>query len=115
MPWDGQISISCNVTNTGSSRAVEEVVQLYVHDAVASRVRPVRELKGFQKIHLEPGQTETVVFYLSREQLQFATAAHSTSGRAYTVEPGKFFVWVAPSAAAGMPVEFHLADPLRLI
>ena len=49
MAWDGMIEITTKLTNTGAREATE-VVQLYVHDVVASRVRPVRELKGFKKV-----------------------------------------------------------------
>merc|ERR1712070_376426 len=70
MEWDGSLNISATVTNTGN-RAGEEVVQLYVRDMVASRVRPVRELKGFQKVLVHPGDSKTVSFTLTRLQLSF--------------------------------------------
>lgn len=114
MPWDGELGIFCNISNRGQ-RAAHEVVQLYVHDMVASRVRPVKELKGFQKIWLQAQETQTVRFRLKREQLAFATPPHSDSTMLYMVEPGKFLLWVAPSSAAGEPIEFHLAGPPRLI
>lgn len=113
MPWDGELGIFCNISNRGQ-RAAHEVVQLYVHDMVASRVRPVKELKGFQKIWLQAQETQTVRFRLKREQLAFATPPHSDSTMLYMVEPGKFLLWVAPSSAAGEPIEFHLAGPPRL-
>ena len=109
IPWEGVLVVSCNVSNTGP-RAAREVVQLYVHDQVASRVRPLRELKGFRKILLRPNQTRTVIFELSREKLSFTAPAHSHRHGAI-VEPGKFLLWVAPSSSAGNPVSFELEAP----
>jgi beta-glucosidase len=70
LDWDATLAVTVTVANTGK-RAGEEVVQLYVHDRVASRVRPVRELKNFQKILLEPGQSAEVEFTLDRHALAF--------------------------------------------
>jgi beta-glucosidase len=100
--WDGKLAVSATVANTGS-RAAEEVVQLYIHDAVASITRPVRELKGFQKIALEPGERRTVTFTLTRSDLMFV----GPEGQ-WTAEPGLFDVWIAPSAEAGEPARFAL-------
>jgi hypothetical protein len=82
------------------------VVQLYVHDRVGSRVRPVRELKGFRKILLQPGESQDVAFTLSRGDLAF-TRADGTHG----AEPGVFDVWIAPSSVAGTPASFELLAP----
>lgn len=65
---DGEITVTVDVTNTGS-RAAKETVQLYIRDVVASSTRPVKELKGFRKIELAPGQTETVSFTINRDLL----------------------------------------------
>ncbi len=92
--WDGRIEVSTTVTNSGT-RACEEVVQLYIHDRVASLTRPVRELKAFRKVALAPGASETVRFTLTREQLQFLGPDLRP-----VVEPGSFDVWIAPSAQA---------------
>ncbi len=100
--WDGTVVVAARVHNAGS-RAVEEVVQLYVHDCVGSRVRPVRELKGFRKIRLEPGQACEVEFRLSRHDLAFTRADGS-----FGAEPGAFDVWIAPSCVAGIPARFGL-------
>ncbi len=104
LPWDGSISVSARITNT-SARAGEEVVQLYVHDRVASITRPVRELKGFRKIALDPGESKDVSFTLTRKDLEFV-------GRDLTwlAEPGAFDVWVAPSSASGEAGSFTLAE-----
>ena len=102
MDWDGSLRASVTVTNTGSI-AGEEVVQLYVHDRVASRVRPMRELKGFAKIALAPGQSREVVFELGRGQLAFS----GVDGR-FEAEPGLFDVWICPSSVDGEPAQFEL-------
>merc|ERR1711920_489198 len=113
LAWDGQISITTTVANVGD-RAGEEVVQLYVHDVVASKVRPVRELKGFKKISLAAGQSHDVTFILSREDLLFAVAdphGKEVNGSTVVVEPGLFDVWISPSATTGESVQFELSAP----
>ena len=102
LPWDGQLRARARITNTGEL-AGEEVVQLYVHDRVASRVRPIRELKGFRKVALQPGEQIEVEFLLDRHALAF-TRANGEFG----AEPGLFDLWIAPSAEAGEPVRFEL-------
>jgi len=88
----GQVMISVEVANTGA-RAGDEVVQLYVHDAHASVTRPVKELKGFRRITLTPGETRTVTFQLDMRQLGFYDA-----DMAYVVEPGVVEVLVGSSS-----------------
>nr|WP_272494219.1 glycoside hydrolase family 3 N-terminal domain-containing protein [Stenotrophomonas mori] len=102
LAWDGTLVVTTRVANTGAV-AGEEVVQLYVHDRVASRVRPVRELKAFAKIALAPGEARDVVFHIDRGHLAFSGA-----DGAYRAEPGVFDLWVAPSSATGEPVDFEL-------
>ena len=114
LPWDGSLTITSTVTNTGGERAGEEVVQLYIHDRVASRVRPVRELKGFSKISLEAGASADVAFTLSRHDLAFAVASPhgaAVSGNTAVVEPGMFDVWITSSATAGTASAFELLGP----
>jgi beta-glucosidase len=94
MPMNGSIEVSATITNRGS-RAAEEVAQLYIHDQVASITRPVRELKAFRKIALAPGQSETVRFTLTPADLAF----YGLQDRP-VVEPGRFDVWIGPSAEA---------------
>lgn len=103
--WDETIVVSANVTNTGDI-AGEEVVQLYIHDRVASRVRPVRELKAFRKILLGPGASEDVAFELTRADLAFT----HRDGRTFEAEPGEFLVWIAGSSATGDAASFTLRD-----
>lgn len=78
------VTLSFTLTNTGAL-AGEEVVQLYIHDEVASVARPVQELKGFRKIRLEPGQSEQVRFTIARDLLSF----HNSALR-WQAEPGAF-------------------------
>jgi beta-glucosidase len=84
------------VRNT-SAVAGEEVVQLYISDPVASRSRPVRELKGFQKIHLRPGEQQVVRFEITLDKLRFFHADR-LSEFAPIWEPGKFLVQVGPDS-----------------
>ena len=104
LPWNGSIDVSARVTNT-SARAGEEVVQLYVHDRVASLTRPVRELKGFTKIALAPGESRDVSFTIRRKDLEFVG-----QDLRWLAEPGAFDVWVAPSSAAGNAASFTLVE-----
>jgi len=105
LEWDGELEITVTLTNTGAM-AGEEVVQLYVHDRVASRVRPVRELKAFTKVALVPGESRQVAFHLDRRQLAFT----GVDGQC-RAEPGLFDVWVCASSASGEAVSFELLAP----
>jgi beta-glucosidase len=88
VPRDGAAQASVDVRNTGSRKG-DEVVQLYIHDAVGSVSRPLKELKGFRRITLEPGETKTVVFPIGREQLVMLD-----KDMRWTVEPGAFEIGV---------------------
>jgi beta-glucosidase len=87
-----QVAISVDISNTGS-RAGEEVVQLYVHDVQASVTRPLKELKGFKRVALAPGETRTVTFRLDARQLGFYNL-----DMACVVEPGEVEVLVGSSS-----------------
>ncbi len=99
---DGTITVRATVTNTGK-RAMHEVVQLYVHDRVASVTQPVRALRGFRHLDLKPGAHAAVEFALSRADLAFVHTDLKTDA-----EPGLFDVWIAPSSADGTPASFTL-------
>ena len=88
----GSVEVSADVSNAGS-RAGEEVVQLYIRDVVSSVTRPVKELKGFQKIALQPGEKKTVKFTLTPEELAFYD-----QNMVRRVEPGTFNVMVGSSS-----------------
>lgn len=102
MAWDGTATVRVTVSNRGR-RAMREVAQLYIHQRVATLVRPVRELRGFQAVELQPGESATLRFTLTRQQFVYAGA----DGRPVT-EPGLFDVWIAPSATAGTPATLQL-------
>ena len=94
MTADGSVTVRVRVKNTGS-REGQEVVQLYVSDVKASLPRPVKELKGFQKVRLAPGEEKEVVFTLRKDALSFFDADQHR----WVAEPGKFEAIVAASAA----------------
>ncbi len=93
IPVDGAVSIKASVRNAGK-REGEEVVQLYINDVVASVTRPVKELKGFERIYLEAGEKKTVEFQLTADQLAFYNRDMELK-----VEPGVFTVMVGRSSA----------------
>jgi len=88
MNLDGQILAEVKITNTGKVKG-KEVVQLYLQDVVGSRTRPVKELKGFQLVELETGETRTVSFPITPKMLEFYTA-----NRKREVEDGDFNVFI---------------------
>jgi beta-glucosidase len=97
----GTITASMALKNTGK-RAGTEVVQLYIRDFAASAgPRPVRELKGFQKILLQPDASRDVVFIISRKELGYYDAKGN-----WPVEPGKFQLWISKDSASGEPADF---------
>lgn len=92
MKANSQIDIKCKVTNTGK-REGAEVVQLYIGDKVASLPRPVKELKGFQKLHLEAGQSGIAEFSITADDLKFFDA----DKHAWIAEQGEFTAYIATS------------------
>jgi beta-glucosidase len=105
LDWDGALTVSCAIAETGGVD-IEEVVQLYVRDLAASRVRPVRELRDFRKIAISAGSEVKVSFELRRADLGFADGQGGV-----IVEPGEFQVWIAPDAEAGASARFRLRAP----
>ena len=93
---DGEVQVSALVRNTGE-RAGEEIVQLYVRDVVGQVTRPVRELKGFRRVRLAPGEQQRVHFTLPVSSLAFHGQAMT-----YRVEPGEFQVWIGPDSVSGV-------------
>jgi beta-glucosidase len=89
------------VTNTGQ-READEVAQLYVRQLVASEARPVRELKGFRRLHLKPGEKQTVEFTVNTGDLAFYKGAKRVT------EPGQFQVWIGPDSTAGVESQFEI-------
>lgn len=108
LPATGTLEISLDVTNAGE-RAGEEVVQLYVRDCVASLTRPVKELKGFLRLGLEPGETRTAVFELDLGQLAFYDA-----DMVFLVEPGTVEIMLGSSSEAiWLRGEIEITGPPR--
>lgn len=89
---DGETSVSVEVTNTGN-REGSEVVQMYIRDCFSSVTRPVKELKGFQKVWLRPGETKTVSIPIHKKSLAFYDVRMN-----YVVEPGEFEIMVGNSS-----------------
>jgi beta-glucosidase len=100
MAEDGTIRARADVTNTGS-RTGDEVVQLYIHDPVASIEQPVRRLRAFQRVTLAPGQTKSVTFRLGANDVGF----YDNSGK-FIVEPGQIDVYVGDSSQATLTKSF---------
>jgi beta-glucosidase len=99
----GRLTASVEVENTGK-RAGDEVVQLYVRDMAASVTRPVRELKGFERVTLRPGERRRVQFTLTPEHLGF----YNRELR-FVVEPGTFKVFAGTSSEGGLEASFEVA------
>ncbi len=101
------IKIAADLTNTGEVDAFE-VVQLYVRDLVGNVTRPVRELKGFQRIHLQAGETIRVEFELHSDELAFFGQDNTL-----IVEPGSFHAWIGGNSNADLQTEFTLVGELH--
>ena len=99
----GTVRVSADIHNSGS-RSGTEVVQLYVHDRVAPTSRPVRELKGFSRVKLAPGESKTVEFSVSANDL-----GSYDSKMSWVVPSGTYDVWVAPNALEGVQGTFEVA------
>ncbi len=108
LPSDGVLDITVNVKNTGKS-AGDEVVQLYIHDVAGSVTRPVKELKGFKRITLQPGEARDLTFHLDMSQLAFHCRDMN-----FAVEPGKVKVMIgASSEDIRLEGEFEIAGEVR--
>ena len=102
MPLDGSVTASVTVTNTGSC-AGDEIVQLYIHDVYATSTRPVKELKGFRKVHLEPGESAQVEFTLTKEDLSYYN--HDLE---WVCEPGDFEIMIGPNSRDTEGITLHI-------
>jgi beta-glucosidase len=97
-----QLSVSVDLKNVGS-RSGDEVVQLYVHDVLASVTRPVKELKAFERVALGPGEQKTLRLMVPCDRLGF----HGRDDK-YVVEPGEFKLWVGPNSVEGLEAGFRI-------
>jgi len=98
----GSLTAEVTVTNTGKV-AGKEVVQMYLQDVVGSTTRPLRELKGFEKVALEPGESRTVTFEITPELM-----SHYNSNLEFVAEPGEFIVSVGPDSRTKNSASFML-------
>lgn len=101
---NGELKASVKVTNTGKVDG-EEVVQLYLRDVVGSLVRPIKELKGFEKIMLKAGESKTITFTINTDLLQFYTANNK-----WEVEPGEFNVWIGGDSTTKLKDTFSVSE-----
>ncbi|MCU0166662.1 beta-glucosidase BglX [Klebsiella pneumoniae] len=102
LPRDGSVTASVQVTNTGK-REGATVIQLYLQDVTASMSRPVKMLRGFKKVNLKPGETQTVSFPIDVDALKFWNQQMK-----YVAEPGKFNVFIGVDSARVKQSEFEL-------
>ncbi|WP_298514081.1 glycoside hydrolase family 3 N-terminal domain-containing protein [uncultured Kordia sp.] len=98
---NNDITVKVTVKNTGA-REGNEIVQLYVQDVVGRITRPVRELKGYQKVTIKPNEEKELTFTLSLEDLKYYD-----NNEEYGVEKGDFKVWIGQNAAAGLTTKFR--------
>jgi beta-glucosidase len=96
------VLVSCKITNTGQ-RDGDEVAQLYVHQETASVVTPVKALKGFLRIHLQPAESKTGIFHLKRSNLAVWNASQE-----WQVEPGEYTITVGNNSVDGLSAKFAL-------
>lgn len=106
------LTATCTIRNTGNVDAVA-VPQLYIRDLVGSLTRPVRELKGFDRIAIPAGESREVSFALTEDDLAYWHLANGITlgadgGYTRSAEQGDFLLWVAPNSAEGTPVKFTL-------
>ncbi|MDD3568262.1 MAG: fibronectin type III-like domain-contianing protein, partial [Bacteroidales bacterium] len=96
--------VSALLTNTGEYEAAE-VVQVYTHQLVGSRTRPVKELRAFQKVLLSPGDSAHIKFSINTNDLGFHNPAMK-----YVVEPGQYHIWVGNSSQNGTQLSFEIIN-----
>ncbi len=99
-PAGGSVQVRADITNSGSVSG-DDVAQLYIHESDTSILQPVSRLEGFQRLTLAPGQTQTVSFRLTPQNLGF----YNAQGK-FVVEPGPFDVWVGDSSDGGLHSTF---------
>jgi beta-glucosidase len=95
--------VTVDVTNTGSFPG-DAVAQIYIHQRYGSASRPVRQLKGFQRVPLQPGETRTLKFPLGKNELQF----WSPQEKEWAVERSEFDIWAGDDSTASLHAEFKI-------
>ncbi len=103
MSKNGNLTVKASILNAGNVDA-DEIVQLYIRDRVGSITRPVKELKGFKRIHLKSRETVGVTFELPASSLEFF------NGKGNVIEPGEFDVWIGPNSDEGLHGEFAIKN-----
>ena len=104
MSKETSIDVKIDITNTGKVKA-DEIVQLYINDKVSSATRPVKELKDFSRISLNPGETKTVTFHIDKSKLAFWNADMK-----YEIEPGYFEIMVGKSSVDFLKTELLVTE-----
>lgn len=102
IPMNGLVEVSVDITNTGKYEA-DEVAQLYIHDRFGSITRPVKELKGFKRVSLKPGETKSVSFTLTKTELAFWNNESK-----FQAESGDFDVWIGSNSVEGLKGSFAI-------
>jgi len=97
--------VQVDVTNSGKV-AGDAVVQIYIHQRWGSASRPVRQLKGFKRVALKPGETQTLKFPLGKDELEF----WSPQTKAWAVEPSTFDVWAGEDSTASLHTELNVTE-----
>jgi beta-glucosidase len=97
------VEVAVDVTNTGAVPG-DAVAQLYIHQRSGSASRPVRQLEGFRRVTLKPGETSTLHFRLGRSELQF----WSPQTKGWVVEPSVFDVWLGEDSTADLHAELTI-------
>ena len=100
-----KVEVTVDVTNAGSV-AGDEVVQLYVHQRAGSDSRPLRELKGFKRVSLKPGEKQTVTFTLGPDELRY----WSSSQRKWLQDAEAFDLWAGADSTAGLHAELSVTQ-----
>ncbi len=101
----GKTEVSVDVTNTGKT-AGDAVAQIYIHQRYGSASRPVRQLKGFERVTLQPGETRTLTFPLGKDELSF----WSPQTKVWAVEPSTFDVWAGDDSTASLHAELTVTE-----
>ena len=99
------VTVTADVTNTGKV-AGDEVVQMYIHQKWGSDSRPMRELKGFERVTLQPGETKTLTFQLGPDELRY----WSTNAGGWIQEAAEFDIWVGPDSLSTLHAEFEVVE-----
>ena len=106
MDVNGSLSVQVDVTNSGTVTG-DAVAQLYIHQQSGSASRPVRQLKGFRRIAVDPGQTVTATFKIATEELRFWNG----QTKQWTVDPAHYDIWVGEDSTASLHTEFSVGTP----